>query len=133
MSKNETVEPKQKTDGTPRLVCAFSGFFALAVPAFSVIVGARLHPALTEVVARGVRADGDAAIAGTILDVCEPTSWILLTIGVIAAISLFALMRKNSTAGTLVGAGRISLLLTLTGALSAFYLAALLFAAAFAA
>lgn len=54
----------------------------------------------------------------------------MLGVGVLAAISLFLLMRKNSDAGTLHGAGRIVLALGAVGALSAFYLAALLFAAA---
>lgn len=123
-------EKSKDPQNLPRLVCAFAGLFALAVPAFSLIAGTRLHSALSEIVFRSVGPGDTASASVVILDSCRFASWALLAVGVIAAISLFALMRKNSSAGTLNGAGRITLALTLTGALSAFYLAALLFAVA---
>lgn len=122
-----TKEPKN----LPRIVCAFAAFFALGVPGFSVIVGARLQSALSEIVARSVGPFETTSWPVAILDACRVSSWALLIIGLIAAGSLFALMRKNSDAGSLLGAGRITLVLGMTGALSAFYLAALLFAVAF--
>lgn len=126
-------EKSKDPQNLPRLVCAFAGLFALAVPAFALVAGARLQPALGEIVIRGV-GNGDAASASVvILDSCRVASWALLAVGVAAALSLFSLMRKNSAAGTLHGAGRIALALALTGALSAFYLTALLFAVALSA
>lgn len=127
MSESEKPEnPKN----LPRLVCAFAGLFALAVPAFSVIVGARVQSALGEIVLNNLGPLETASLSVVILDACKITSWALLIVGAIAALSLFALMRKNSSADTLIGAGRITLALGATGALSAFYLAALVFAAA---
>lgn len=127
MSESEKPEnPKN----LPRLVCAFAGLFALAVPAFSVIVGARAQSALGEIVLNNLGPLETASLSVVILDACKVTSWALLIVGAIAALSLFALMRKNSSADTLIGAGRITLALGATGALSAFYLAALVFAAA---
>lgn len=133
MSEPEKEVAKGKADRVPRLVCAFSALFAIAVPAFAVIVGVRLQPVLAEMIVRCGRiggGEGGAVTAAKILDACEPASWLLLVVGVAAAVVLFALMRKNSTAGTLDGAGTIAILLTLSGALSAFYLAAMLFAVA---
>ncbi|MBP3302207.1 MAG: hypothetical protein J6L64_03620 [Opitutales bacterium] len=128
MSNSEKpVEPK----ALPRLVCAFAGLFALAIPAFSVTVGAGTQAALGEITMRQSYADTVNPVSVAILDACQIASWGLLAVGVIAALSLFSLMRKNSSAGTLRGAGRITLALAGTGALSAFYLAALIYAAAF--
>ena len=126
MSDSEKpVEPKN----LPRIVCAFAGLFALAIPAFSVIAGARTQAALGEVVIRNTYANVNT-MSVFILDTCKIASWCVLGIGIIAAISLLLLMRKNSEAGTLNGAGRIVLALSSVGALSVFYLASLLFAAA---
>lgn len=121
------VEPKN----LPRLVCAFAGLFALAMPAFAVMVGAGTQAALGEIAMRQRYADAVNSVSVSILDACQIASWGLLAVGVIAAVSLFLLMRKNSAAGTLHGAGRITLALAGTGALSVFYLAALIYAAAF--
>ncbi len=124
-------EKQKEPENLPRLVCAFAGFFALAVPAFSVLAGARAQSALVDVAMRNVYArDELPALSQWILDACAPASWALLAIGIVAALSLFALMRKNSRAGTLVGAGRIVVALGLTAMLSAFYLAAQIFAVA---
>ncbi len=124
-------EKQKEPENLPRLVCAFAGFFALAVPAFSVLAGARAQSALVDVAMRDVYArDELPALSQGILDACAPASWALLAIGIVAALSLFALMRKNSRAGTLVGAGRIVVALGLTAMLSAFYLAAQIFAVA---
>ena len=126
MSDSEKpVEPKN----LPRIVCAFAGLFALAIPAFSVIAGARTQAALGEIVIRNTYANVNT-MSVFILDTCKIASWCVLGIGFIAAISLLLLMRKNSEAGTLNGAGRIVLVLSSVGALSVFYLASLLFAAA---
>lgn len=124
-------EPEKpvKSENLSRVVCAFAGLFALAIPAFSVIAGARTQSALGEIVIRNTRGEADA-VSVFILDACQIASWCVLGVGVLAAISLFLLMRKNSDAGTLNGAGRIVLALGAAGALSAFYLAALLFAVA---
>ncbi len=124
-------EKQKEPENLPRLVCAFAGFFALAVPAFSVLAGARAQSALGEVVMNGAYAYGEVpALTQVILDACRPASWALLAIGIIAALSIFALMRRNSRAGTLIGSGRIVVALGLTGTLSAFYLAAQIFAVA---
>ena len=126
MSDSEKpVEPKN----LPRIVCAFAGLFALAIPAFSVIAGVRTQAALGEIVIRNTYANVNT-MSVFILDTCKIASWCVLGIGFIAAISLLLLMRKNSEAGTLNGAGRIVLVLSSVGALSVFYLASLLFAAA---
>lgn len=131
------AQTQKEPENLPRVICAFSGLFALGVPAFSVIVGAKLQPALAQLAESRVFADSGSAPADApafwILNACGAISWALLAIGVLAAVSLFALMRKNSSAGTLRGAGRVALMLGLTSALSAFYLAALVFAAAFCA
>lgn len=124
------TEKSTDSEKLPRLVCAFAGLFALAVPAFSILAGTRLQAALGEIVLRNLGGNETAGLSAAILDSCRPASWVLLVVGVVAAISLFSLMRKNSTAGTLVGAGRIAIALTLTGALSVFYLTAMLFAVA---
>lgn len=125
MSNSEKpVEP----ENLPRLVCAFAGLFALAIPAFSVVAGARTQAVLGEIVMSRLRAGEANSVAVAILDACKPASWTLLSVGVVAAASLFLLIPKNSAAGTLNGAGRITLALGLTGALSVFYLAALIFA-----
>lgn len=124
-------EKQKEPENLPRLVCAFAGFFALAVPAFSVLAGARAQSALVDIAMRDVYArDELPALSQGILDACRPASWALLAIGIVAALSLFALMRKNSRAGTLVGGGRIVVALGLTAMLSAFYLAAQIFAVA---
>lgn len=122
----EPVEPKN----LPRLICAFAGLFALAIPAFSVIVGSRTQSALGELVLQNISGQDANTVSVYILDTCGIASWSVLGIGLVAAISLFLLMRKNSVAGTLNGAGRIVLALGLASAVSVFYLAALLFAAA---
>lgn len=128
MSNSEKpVEPKN----LPRLVCAFAGLFALAMPAFAVMVGAGTQAALGELVVRNVYADAPDFASVTILDFCQAASWGLLAVGAIAAISLFLLIPKNNKAGTLHGTGRITLALAGTGALSVFYLAALIYAVAF--
>ena len=124
-------EKQKEPENLPRVVCAFAGFFAFAVPAFSVLAGARAQSALGEVVMNALRPDATASpFSCAVLDACRPASWALLAVGFVAALSLFALMRGNSRAGTLHGAGRIVVALGLTGALSAFYLAAQIFAVA---
>ena len=124
-------EKQKEPENLPRVVCAFAGFFAFAVPAFSVLAGARAQSALGEIVTSGFRADvSSSSLSVVVLDSCRPASWALLAVGFVAALSLFALMRGNSRAGTLLGAGRIVVALGLTGALSAFYLAAQIFAVA---
>jgi hypothetical protein len=128
MSNSEKpVEPKN----LPRLVCAFAGLFALAMPAFAVMVGAGTQTALGEIAMRQSYADAVNSVSVAILDACQIASWCLLAVGVIAAISLFLLIPKNNRAGTLHGTGRITLALAGTGALSVFYLAALIYAVAF--
>ena len=105
---DETEKQKNAPKTLPRTLCAFAGFFAFAVPAFAVAAGTRVHASLAEIAARNAAGDPDS----------------------FSPAALFALMRKNAAPGTLTGAGRIVAALTLTGALSSFYLAALLFAVA---
>ena len=128
---DETEKQKNAPKTLPRTLCAFAGFFAFAVPAFAVAAGTRVHASLAEIAARNAAGVPESfSPAAAILDSCGVASWALFAVGAAAALWLFALMRKNAAPGTLTGAGRIVAALTLTGALSSFYLAALLFAIA---
>lgn len=117
-------------DRLPRIVCAFAAFFTLAIPALSLATGIAAHPFLVELATRAEQGGVREPVSVAILDAQAPASWILALLAIVLSIRTFWLVRSNTKAGTLSGAGRIVLSLGLASVFSAFYLSALLLAAA---
>lgn len=117
-------------DRLPRIVCAFAAFFTLAIPALSIASGIAAHPLLVELATRAEQGGVHDSVAVTILDAQMLVAWILAIVAIALSLWTLFLARSNTQAGTLSGAGRIVLSLGLATMFSAFYLSALLLAAA---
>ncbi|MBR5621939.1 MAG: hypothetical protein IKW49_02000 [Opitutales bacterium] len=126
MDKQKSVSPQ---DNLPRMICAFAAFFTFAVPALAIAAGIVAHPVLVELATRVEMGGIHDALACGILDCHRVSAWALLIIAAVLSVWVFGLMRRNKTAGTLSGGGRIVFALGFSGMFSAFYLCALLTAA----
>lgn len=126
MEKQKSVSPK---DNLPRIVCAFAAFFTFAVPALAIAVGIVSHPTLVELASRAESGGVHDAVASGILDSNRILAWTLFAVAVALSAWVFGLARRNNTAGTLFGSGRIVFALGFSGMFSAFYLGMLLMVA----
>lgn len=126
MEKQKSVSPK---DNLPRIVCAFAAFFTFAVPAFAIAIGIASHSTLVELAVHAEQGGIRDVFASGILDLHRVLAWILFAVAIVLSVWIFGLGRRNNTAGTLLGSGRIVFALGISGMCSVFYLSALLLAA----
>lgn len=125
MDTRKSDTPKDKL---PCIVCAFAAFFTFAVPALAIAVGIASHSLLTELAVRAEQGGTHDVFAIGFLNWHQAFAWTLFAVAIALAVWCFVLARRNNTAGTLLGSGRLVFSLGFSGMCSAFYLSALLVA-----